>query len=241
MAFNSEFQKLRAQSRSGCTEEEDSYPMTTQPPSGLDALRVLIADDHEMILDMFAMYLGSAAGMSVTTARDLEAADALIVAKGPFDVVLLDLNMPGMNGMTGLKRAIRHNQGKPVAILTGNPTPRMLDEAMQAGAAGVVLKTTAARSVANAIRFMQSGEKYIPLELMRQTGPAAREVRNGKLSEKEMVVLQCLCEGRQNKEIANALQLAEPTVKMHVTAICRKLGAHNRTQAVVMARDLGLV
>lgn len=205
-------------------------------------LRVLIADDHEMVLDMFAMYLTRAAGMEVTTAKSLDEAVDIIVAEGPFDVVLLDLNMPGMNGVIGLKRAIKQNGGNPVAIITGTPTPRMLDEIMNAGSSGIVLKTTAARSLANAIRFMHSGEQYMPLELMRGSAQAAsRNVRNGNLSDKEMTVLSYLAEGKQNKEIANELQLAEPTVKMHVTAICRKLGAQNRTQAVIMARDLGLV
>ena len=178
--------------------------------------------------------------MDVTTATDLDQADTLIVEQGPFDVVLLDLNMPGMNGVAGLRRAIRHNQGKPVAIITGNPTPRMQEEILQAGASGIVLKTTAARSLANAIRFMDAGEFYLPMELMRQTQSATRDARHGKLSEKEMSVLQYLAEGKQNKEIANELTLAEPTVKMHVTAICRKLGAQNRTQAVIIARDLGI-
>ncbi len=212
--------------------------MTQKSPS--NGLRVLIADDHEMILEMFEMYLSGAAGMDVTTATDLDQADTLIVEQGPFDVVLLDLNMPGMNGVAGLRRAIRHNQGKPVAIITGNPTPRMQEEILQAGASGIVLKTTAARSLANAIRFMDAGEFYLPMELMRQTQSATRDARHGKLSEKEMSVLQYLAEGKQNKEIANELTLAEPTVKMHVTAICRKLGAQNRTQAVIIARDLGI-
>ena len=211
--------------------------MIQQPIS--EELRILIADDHEMILGMFDVYLSQVAGMLVVTARDLDEADALIQSQGPFDVVLLDLNMPGMNGVTGLRRAIRHNQGRPVCIITGNPTPRMQDEIMQAGASGIVLKTTAVRSLANAIRFMHSGEIYLPMELMRQSANGA-DTQKGKLTDKEQIVLRYLTEGRQNKEIANEMQLAEPTIKMHVTAICRKLGAKNRTQAVVMARDLGL-
>jgi two-component system, NarL family, nitrate/nitrite response regulator NarL len=220
------------------TAEQGAYLMIQQPIA--EALRVLIADDHEMILGMFELYLSEVIGMQVTTARDLDEADALIKSKGPFDVVLLDLNMPGMNGIAGLRRAIKHNQGKPVSIITGNPTKRMQDEIMQAGAAGIVLKTTAVRSLANAIRFMHAGEVYLPMELMRQQPATGPEAQRGKLTEKELAVLQYLTEGRQNKEIANELQLAEPTIKMHVTAICRKLGAKNRTQAVVMARDLGM-
>ena len=206
-----------------------------------EELRVLIVDDHEMILEMFAMYLEGSAGMKVATARNLDEGMDRIADSGPFDVVLLDLNMPGMNGVAGLRRAIKANAGKPVAIITGNPSPRMLDEIMNTGASGIVLKTTAVRSLANAIRFMHSGEHYLPLDLMREKQTATRTVRHGQLSDKEMTVLSFLSEGKQNKEIANDLQLAEPTVKMHVTSICRKLGAQNRTQAVVMARDLGLV
>ena len=205
-----------------------------------EGLNVLIVDDHEMILEMFTMYLEGSAGMSITTATNLDDGLDRITEHGPFDVVLLDLNMPGMNGVAGLRRAIKANDGKPVAIITGSPSPRMLDEIMNTGASGIVLKTTAVRSLANAIRFMHSGEHYMPLDLVRERQTATRTVRHGQLSDKEMIVLSFLSEGKQNKEIANDLNLAEPTVKMHVTAICRKLGAQNRTQAVVMARDLGI-
>ena len=132
------------------------------------------------------------------------------------------------------------NEGNPVAIITSNPTPRMLQEIMGAGAAGVILKTTPARSLANAIQFINSGERYLPLELISAQSQPQPALRNGQLSDKEMEVLTYLAEGKANKEIANELDLAEPTVKMHVTAICRKLGAQNRTHAVVLARDLGI-
>lgn len=204
-------------------------------------INVLIADDHEMILEMFAIYLQTTASMNVTTCKDLNTAVQCINTQGPFDVVLLDLNMPGMNGVAGLRQAINANADKPVAIITGATSPRMLDEIMSSGAAGIVLKTTGVKSLANAIRFMYSGEHYIPLELMRERYSPTKSICNSDLSRKEMSVLMFLAEGRQNKEIANHLQLAEPTIKMHVTAICRKLGAQNRTQAVVMARDLGIV
>jgi two-component system, NarL family, nitrate/nitrite response regulator NarL len=209
--------------------------------SATGTIRILIADDHEMVLDVFAMYLSSAPDLEVTTAKTLDEALEHIEAAGPFDVVLLDLNMPGMNGVTGLRRAIRSNTGKPVAIITGNPTPRMLDEIMNAGSSGIVLKTTGVRSLANAIRFMHAGEHYMPLELVRERHNAGRQTKNGRLSDKEMLVLSYLAEGKQNKEIANDLKLAEPTIKMHVTSICKKLTASNRTQAVIVARDLGLI
>lgn len=142
--------------------------------AGANKIRILIADDHEMVLDVFAMYLSSAPDMDVTTAKTLDEALEHIQDAGPFDVVPLDLNMPGMNGVSGLRRAIRSNGGKPVAIITGNPTPRMLDEIMNAGSSGIVLKTTGVRSLANAIRFMNAGEHYMPLELVRERHNAGR-------------------------------------------------------------------
>lgn len=204
-------------------------------------LRVLIADDHRMILDMLALFLSTSAGLQVAVANDLDDAALQVQQSGPYDVVLLDLNMPGMNGVQGLRRMVRLNQGNPVGIITSSLTARMTDEILNSAAAGIVLKTTPFRSLANAIRFMHAGERYLPMELMRRSSEQLREARKSELSERENKVLEHLVEGQTNKAIAVEMQLAEPTVKMHVTAICRKLGAHNRTHAVVLARDLGLV
>lgn len=202
--------------------------------------RILIADDHEMVLDMVSHYLTRSAGMEVTTAASLGDALATIDGAVPFDLVLLDLTMPGMNGLAGLRQAIDKTGGRPVAILTGNPVLRMVDDILKAGAAGILLKSTSARSLTNAIRFMLAGEHYVPIELMRSETLTRGTRTAGPLSEMETLVLSELVVGLQNKEIALNLGLAEPTIKMHVTAICRKLGARNRTQAVVIARDLGL-
>jgi DNA-binding NarL/FixJ family response regulator len=203
-------------------------------------LRVLVADDHAMLVEMLALHLATVAGFAVVTAHSLDSALERMEAGEGGDVALLDLDMPGMNGVAGLRRALRANRGRPVGILTGGATPRMAETLVAAGAAGLVLKTAGVRSLANAIRFMHAGERYLPLDLMRAARVEAEEGR-GALSGRERAVLAILAEGRQNKEIAGALRLAEPTVKMHVTAICRKLGALNRTQAVLRARDLGLV
>ncbi|WP_145107025.1 response regulator transcription factor [Cereibacter sediminicola] len=209
----------------------------TQMPQKLS---VLIADDHEMVVEMFSLFLTASSEMTVRTAKSLDEGLERIKEHGPFDVTLLDLNMPGMNGVAGLTRAIKLSAGKPVAILTSNPTPRMVDEILAAGASGIVLKTTPVRSLGNAIRFMHAGEHYLPLELARDRRQAP-DSSGGRLTEKEMLVMSYLAEGRQNKEIAHGLNLAEPTIKMHVKSICKKLGATNRTQAVVTARNLGII
>lgn len=215
--------------------------MTSRDFERSDRIRVLLADDHRMVVDMFQLYLTDSAHMDVEVAESLDEAAQMMQSGGSFDVVLLDLNMPGMNGVAGLKRAMRLNDGKPVAILTGNASPRMLQELMATGAAGIILKTTPLRSLANAIRFMQAGERYLPLELIQLSQTNSGSNGRGDLSGKEMDVLSHLAEGLSNKEIANELQIAEATVKMHVTSICRKISANNRTRAVIVAKEMGLV
>jgi DNA-binding NarL/FixJ family response regulator len=205
-----------------------------------EKISVLIADDHGMILDILSLYLSAQTDISVKTAADVEAAADLLKIEGSFDVILLDYNMPGMHGLKGFDRIMRSNGSKPVAILTGNPTRRMMDEALEAGAAGILPKTMPAKSLANAIRFIHAGETYMPLSLMRDE-MNSQSSNGGPLSSREMTVLGFLGEGKQNKEIANELALSEATIKMHVKSICKKLDANNRTHAVINARDMGLL
>ncbi len=203
-------------------------------------IRILVADDHEMILDIARMYLDQQGDMSVVTVPDLDAALNAFREEGPFDVVILDYQMPGMDGLAGLQKMVSLAGDLPVAIITGNATRNLMNQSLDAGAAGIISKSLPMRSLANSIRFIHSGETYLPLYLM-QDEPNKKAVDSGPLSGREMTVLGHLGEGRKNKEIAGTLGLSEGTVKMHVMSICRKLEATNRTQAVVIARDMGLL
>ena len=203
-------------------------------------MKVLIADDHELVLDTLVAFIQAAGGIEVVTAPDFDTAAARIKAEGPFDLVLLDLNMPGMNGLKGLEAAISMDGVEQVALLTGDASRALAEQALELGAAGFVPKTLSAKSLVNAIRFMPMGEQYLPAGFMTAEEPQSKHPLAQKLTDRERQVLKGLTEGKANKEIARDLDLSEPTIKLHVKTLYRKVGASNRTQAALIAREAGL-
>ncbi|MEO9652986.1 MAG: response regulator transcription factor [Roseobacter sp.] len=203
-------------------------------------MRVLIADDHDLLRDMLVMFLGSQGEIETSTAANVDQACTRISEDDPYDLVLLDLNMPGMNGLEGLSRVMAHEGGQRVALISGEATREIAEKALEAGAAGFVPKTLPAKSMINAVRFMAMGEQYAPIDFMTAAEEAPTNPLAEKLSQRELQVLKGLTEGKSNKEIARDLDLQEPTVKLHVKTLYRKVGAANRTQAALIAREAGL-
>ncbi len=203
-------------------------------------MRILIADDHDMVRETISAYLSSEGGADVTTAIDLQSALQEVETSGPFDLVLLDYNMPGMMGLDGLTRTLAANGGKGVGILSGTAPARTAQDALAAGAIGFIPKTMGAKSLLNAVRFMSAGEIYIPVELMREQAAADTHPLAQKLSPRELETLNGLSRGLSNKEIARELDLQEVTIKLHVRTLCRKLEAKNRTQAALIAKEAGI-
>lgn len=199
--------------------------------------RILVADDHGLVRDTIAAYLDQDDVDEVQTVSNLQDAVALARASGSFDLVLLDYNMPGMNGLEGLQEMRIANEGRPVALLSGSATYEVATAALKAGAQGFIPKTLSARSLLTAARFMAAGEIYTPIDFMKAptNDPAST------LTRREQEVLGGICEGKANKEIARDLDLQEVTVKLHVKTLCRKLEARNRTHAAMIGRDRGLV
>jgi len=203
-------------------------------------MRILIADDHDLLRDTLDLWFQQES-IGVTPAEDLDTALQVVEKNDPFDLILLDYGMPGMNGLDGLTRALDAGKGARVAVMSGVAPREVAEQALEMGAAGFLPKTLPAKSLVNAVRFMAMGEQYAPIDFM--TATPETEVVNPlaeKLTPRELQMLEKLCEGLSNKEIARALDIQEPTVKLHMKTLYRKIGAHNRTQAALIARDAGL-
>lgn len=201
-------------------------------------MRVLVADDHDLVRGAVCAFLAREPDIETCEAATLDEALDAMAREGGFDLVLLDYDMPGMDGLSGLARARAANPGGHVALISGAAPRAVAREALEAGAVGFLPKTMAPRSLANAVRFMAAGERYAPVDLF--AAPAeAPDPFAGQLSERERQVLRALLRGLANKEIALELDLREPTVKLHLKTLCRKLGARNRTHAAMIAQEQG--
>ena len=203
-------------------------------------MKILIADDHDLVRETLAAFLERETDIDVYTSEDLQSATAQIRKDGPFDLVLLDYTMPGMNGLTGLETAIKINENHPVALMSGTAPKAIAQKALDLEAIGFLPKTMGAKSLINAVRFMAAGDVYAPVKFMTEDSNEELNPLAKGLSARELQVLGGLCQGLANKEIARDLELQEVTIKLHVKTLCRKLNAKNRTHAAMMAKEAGL-
>ncbi len=203
-------------------------------------MRVLIADDHDLLRDALAAFMQNEDDIEMHAAADFHEACTLLEGEWTYDLVLLDYNMPGMNGLEGIEKARDMNGVHRVALMSGEANRDIAEQAMKLGAVGFIPKTLPAKSLVNAIKFMAMGETYAPLDFMTAEDPANTHPLLDELTTREGQVLKGLTEGKSNKEIARDLDLTEPTVKLHVKTLYRKLEVANRTQAALAARDAGV-
>ena len=203
-------------------------------------MRVLIADDHDLLRDTLIAYLGAEGDMELDSASSFDEACERIRRNEAYNLVLLDYKMPGMDGLASLSKAISMNGGQRVALISGQATREIAQQALNLGAAGFVPKTLPAKSLVNAVRFMAMGEQYAPIDFMQGQDDAADHPIASRLTRRELEVLRGLTEGKSNKEIARDLDLTEPTIKLHMKTLYRKLDVNNRTQAAIVARDAEL-
>ena len=198
---------------------------------------ILIADDHFLVRDTIAAYLDAVGDFKVVTAHDLGTALEVMDGLESIDLLILDYNMPGMNGLQGLERACKSYPACKVALMSGVANRDVANNAMKQNARGFIPKSLSANSFINAIRFILAGETYFPFDY----GTTSSEEKNygdfAKISTREMQTLEQLCIGLSNKEIARNLDIQEVTVKLHVKNLFSKLGVSNRTQAALLAKE----
>jgi DNA-binding NarL/FixJ family response regulator len=205
-------------------------------------ITILVADDHPIVCDGLTAVLSTQpdfamVGAAYNGAQAVERTDALRP-----DILLLDLAMPDLSGVEVLGRL--HELGLPTRaiVFTAYDTDERIVSAVRAGARGYLLKGTPREELFRAIRVVHAGgsllEPLVATKLLRQVSQPAPA---GALTARERDVLDLLAQGNPNKTIARALSISERTVKFHVTAIMHKLGAENRTEAVTLAAQRGLI
>jgi len=206
-------------------------------------MRILIADDHDLVRDTIEEFLKRLAqDLHVLHAANLSQALDLLRKAEALDLVLLDLRMPGMNGLAGLKAVQASRADVPIVILSGETSPDIIRNALQAGAAGFLPKTMRGTAMLNALRLILAGERYIPdIMVAEQSAPAEEGGGPGptSLTPREREVIGLLVQGLSNKEIGHRLGIEVVTVALHLRSIYRKLGVTSRTQAVRMAMEQG--
>lgn len=202
---------------------------------------VMVVDDHPLFCEALAMTLTGALGvMSITTASCLADALSKLRAGDAPEAILLDLNLPDVAGPDGLIRLKAAVPDVPIVVVSSMEDSRIITSVMQAGAAGFVPKHSAREVFVEAFARIMAGGTFTPEGYIAPTNPGRAALpdpaaRLADLTGQQARILDLVCQGKLNKQIAYDLSIAETTVKAHVTAILRKLGAQSRTQAVLIA------
>jgi DNA-binding NarL/FixJ family response regulator len=223
---------------------------TGEPVATDDHIRVLIADDHGLMVEGLRMVLGRGGLDVVGVASNGRQALELTQSLKP-DVLLLDIRMPDMDGLSALEAIKASGSQTSVIMLTSFDTPEYMAKAIALGAAGFLSKETDPEAIPQAVRAVAAGEAIVDRELLRAalqiaSSPAARPAEfrrtsSGELTEQEVRILKLMAEGMSNMEVAEALSVSRNTVKTHVHNIFAKLGVSDRTQAVILAMRKGMV
>lgn len=220
-------------------------------------MRILLADDHTLFREGMRYILQDLADkLDIVEAETFDETISHLEQESQIDVVLLDLNMPGMNGLTSLEVITQKFPAHNIVVLSASEERSDVRMALQYGAKGYIPKSSNREVMVSALRLILSGGTYLPPFLLepevvtetsqlsdmqqRKMPAAQKEALPEGLTPRQMEVLSCLAEGKSNKEIARELELAEGTVKIHIAGILKALKVNNRTQAVIAAGKLGI-
>ncbi|MCE5987601.1 response regulator transcription factor [Pseudomonas sp. 5FOS] len=211
--------------------------------------KILIADDHPLFREAIHNVISDGfQGSEVMETADLDSALALTHEHDDLDLILLDLNMPGMHGLNGLITLRNEAPTTPVVIVSAEQEKQIVLQAITYGAVGFITKSSPRSQMIEAIEQILNGNVYLPPDIIRaQKSSTSRRLSDAPsfppemlqaLTRKQLLVLERMTKGESNKQIAYTLDIAETTVKAHVSAILRKLNVHNRVQAILSAGDI---
>jgi len=202
----------------------------------------LIVDDHSLFVEALKLVIQNAfPDAGVSEATSIDTARTTLDKNGPFDLLLLDLSMPGTRGLDGLIELRTRHPKLPIVVVSALEDPRIIHEVMTCGAAGFISKSTRGADLGHAIRDVMAGSVVLPkgYQPPQADAPAADlSARLATLTPQQVRVLQMLRQGLLNKQIAFDLGVGETTVKAHVSEILRKLKVSSRTQAVIEAAKI---
>lgn len=208
----------------------------------MDLIRILIADDHAMIREALKQLLELESGLKVVAQaiNGREAVDTYKAMKP--DLVLMDVNMPVLNGLDALAEIRAFDHDAKIIMLTIHQDKAYLFKALDSGAMGYVLKDSESKVLVEAIHTVHTGQTFIPPNMAKDLVSEFKRMKSGasednpsQLTDREMEVLKLLAKGLLNKQIASTLYISEKTVKNHISSIFRKLDVQDRTQAAVYA------
>lgn len=203
-------------------------------------IRILIADDHPVVRDGLVAMLSTQPDFEVVGEAGTGAEAVAAAVRLRPDVVLMDLEMPAVDGVEAIRQMRRDGGGPQVVVLTAFDTDERILGAVEAGAQGYLLKGAPRAQIFEAIRVVRAGGALIPPVVASKLLRRVRAAEQGEaLTPREHEVLHLMAEGLSNDEIAARLSISARTVKFHVSAVLGKLGAKNRTQAVRLARERG--
>jgi len=209
--------------------------------------KILIADDHPLFREAIHNVISDGfPGSEIMQTADLDSALALTKEHDDLDLILLDLNMPGMHGLNGLINLRNEAPTIPVVIVSAEQDKQIVLQAITYGAVGFITKSSPRAQMTDAIQQILNGHVYLPDIIRTQTSSTRRRSETPSfppellqaLTRKQLLVLERMTKGESNKQIAYHLEIAETTVKAHVSAILHKLNVHNRVQAILAAGDI---
>lgn len=204
-----------------------------------ETIDLLFIDKHCLLVDLLAKYLPRGA-FNVTFATNVEDGLKQIAAHGGFDVVLLEVLFDSPLTLNEISEVVRANSDGGVVLFSDNATRELINKSLAAGAKGIIPKSLPLMAVSSSINLVASGQCFVPADHFIDESDTSGS-NNAALNAAELQVLQKLEQGYSNKEITRELDVSESTVKMRIRSLTRKLNAKNRTHAVILARQLGLL